>query len=66
MNRARVVALLRELADAFEEEADSAAPSPRKSEPRERRPRSIVRPSGEASPDVARRAARALQERGYR
>lgn len=61
MNRARVAALLRELADEIE--AYDAPPAP-KSKPR--RSRTMTRPDGEAAPAVAGQAARILRERGFR
>lgn len=62
MNRARVAALLRELADAIEEDEDVRHDE----RPRaKRRPRALTRPAGEATPLVAAQAARILRDRGF-
>jgi hypothetical protein len=58
MNRHRVAAILRELAECIEEDAEE--------ETKPRRPRSIVRPPGEAPAPVAGQAAKILRERGFR
>lgn len=67
LDRARIAALLRELADAFE---DEAVPGPAEWHPRakrgERKPRALVRPPGEASPAVSGLAERILREKGFR
>lgn len=66
MNRARVAALLRELAEAVEsDDVPEEAPSQSRVK-NARRPRTLVRPPGEAPPDVAGRAARILRDRGLR
>lgn len=63
MNAVRIAALLRELADAF----DDAFPEPEKPAPRaSRKPRTMVRPAGESSPEAAERAARVLRDKGFR
>lgn len=64
MNSARIAALLRELADAIEDTAE--VPAAPRSSPRQRKPREIVRPAGEASAAVTGQAARILRERGLR
>lgn len=65
MNPARVAALLRELADAIEEEeAPEAVPSQQPRAKRVRRAPALTRPAGGASPVVAGQAARILRERG--
>lgn len=64
MNRARVAALLRELADEFDSEDETVAPPAPKSKPRRRR--TMTRPAGEADPAVAGQAARILRDRGFR
>ncbi len=65
MNRARVAQLLRELADEIEAEvpeAERSAPRPR----RDRKPRALTRPAGEATPEVKAMANKILRERGFR
>lgn len=79
MNHERVTAILRELAatstdeatrELFAELADAFAEEPARgprTRPRNvRRPRTMARPSGEASPDVRRRAAQILAQYGFR
>ena len=72
MNRARAAAAraklheaIDELFDAIEDgevpEAAGSRPRPR----RDRRPRALTRPPGEATPEVAAKAARILRERGF-
>lgn len=63
MNRARVAQLLRELADAVEEDVP-AEPASRPRPKRERRAPMLTRPAGEADPAVAGQARRILRERG--
>lgn len=65
MNHARVVAILRELADALEEDAVPAPDSSRSPARKQRRAREMVRPAGESDPVAAARAARILRERGF-
>ena len=66
MNRARVASLLRELADALEENdiPEAEGSRPRAKRPA-RRPRALTRPDGEATPLVAAQAARLLKDRGF-
>lgn len=68
MNRMRVAALLRELADEIEADGDVPAEAPsRPRSKRDRRPPTIVRPAGEARlPTTASMAGKILRERGYR
>jgi hypothetical protein len=54
MNRKRVAALLRELADAIEQEEPKRSP----------RRRSVVAPPAEVSPQAEERARRALKKHG--
>lgn len=63
MNHARVAQLLRELADAFEEEApgDQLAQARAK---KSRRTPMLTRPEGEAPEAVSGQARRILRERG--
>lgn len=63
MNAARVAQLLRELADAVEEDVPAEAKS-RPRAKRERRAPMLTRPTGEADPAVAGQARRILRERG--
>jgi len=66
---ARIAAILRELADALEEDPDATVEvnrtKPRRPR-RERRPRELTRPAGEASPEIQAIASRALRSRGFR
>lgn len=63
MNHARIANLLRQLASEF----DGAVPAAEESRPRKsRRPRTLVRPPGEAPPATAALARRILNERGFR
>lgn len=68
MNRARVAALLHELAEAILE--DDAVPEDKPSRPRakktERRPRALTRPDGEVTPMTSALADRLLREKGFR
>lgn len=62
----RIAALLRELADAFDDTdagKEDGSPRRRASAPRQRRP--ITRPVGEATPAVAAQAKRILRDRGF-
>ncbi len=63
MNAVRVAQLLRELADAIEE--DVALPATRRAEKRVRRAPTLTRPDGEAPDGVAGQARRILRERGF-
>lgn len=63
MNAARVAALLRELADAIEDEGHVARPAKAASRPR--RPRALTRPPGEATPLIAAQAALVLKNKGF-
>ena len=66
MDRARVAALLRELADAIEDkDVPEAAPS-RPRAKRVRRAPELVRPEGTARPSIATKADRILRDRGFR
>lgn len=66
MNPARIAALLRELAEAVEED-DAALHAARAPRPRAKRTRpTLVRPSGEAPASVAGQAARILRDREFR
>lgn len=69
MRHARVAALLREharimgeLADAIEDDDDR--PSRPRAKP-SRKPRTLTRPAGEATPIAAARAAKILRDRGF-
>lgn len=67
MNAARIAALLRELADAFEDDMVTDETPPPSSPPkRERRRPTLVRPPGEPSPLSSARAAKILRDRGFR
>lgn len=66
MNRARVAALFRELAEAIEEDDDVPRDAP--SRPRSKkaeRPRRLTRPAGEAPSVLAAQAARILKDKGF-
>ena len=62
MNARRVAALLRELADALEEDAP---PEDAPSRPRTKRVRSLTRPDRQVSDLAAAKAARVLREKGF-
>ena len=62
MNRARVAALLRELADEIEDDDADVVDKPRANS---RRPRGLTRPARKVSDLAAAKAARALKERGF-
>lgn len=64
MNTTRVAALLRELADELEG-VPEAEPSHTRAK-RVRRPRTIVRPAGEATPIISAQAERILRDKGFR
>jgi hypothetical protein len=64
VNRPRVVALLRELADAIEEDVPDEAPSRTRAK-RVRRAPTLTRPAGEATPAVSGQATKILRERGF-
>lgn len=64
MNAARVAALLRELADEFDGVPDAEPSRPRAKSVR--KPRTIVRPPGEATPIIAAQAERILRDKGFR
>jgi hypothetical protein len=66
VNLVRVAALLRELADAIEDNAIPEAAGSLARAKRERKPPTLVRPPGEAAPAVAGQAARILRDRGFR
>ncbi len=65
MNRVRIAALFRELAEEFERDDDVAAGS-RPRAKGARRLRQLTRPDGEATPEVVALARRALSTRGFR